>query len=131
MVLRDSFIGQGENISVGMIACVSPGYSHADHTLNTIWYAARLKEFSTDEKEKVTAALSMEEQKVQFGKWKATTSGDTKWDKPKESLSKQELNWDLWDQPASPTKISYETKVVGKVDPTTQLWKITAKESEV
>ena len=45
MVLRDSFIGTGENISVGMIACISPGYSHADHTLNTIRYAARLKEF--------------------------------------------------------------------------------------
>lgn len=55
MVLWDSFIGQGENISVGMIACVSPGYSHADHTLNTIRYAARLKEFSTDEREKITS----------------------------------------------------------------------------
>lgn len=61
-----------------MIACVSPGYSHADHTLNTIRYAARLKEFSTDEKEKITASMTQEEQKVQFGKRKATTSGDTK-----------------------------------------------------
>lgn len=58
MVLRDSFIGQGDNISVGMIACVSPGYSHADHTLNTIWYAARLKEQACDEKEKITAPVS-------------------------------------------------------------------------
>ena len=46
MVLRDSFIGihQGK-VTVGMIACVSPGYSHADHSLNTIRYAERLKEF--------------------------------------------------------------------------------------
>ena len=50
MVLRDSFVGTGENISVGMIACVSPGYSHADHTLNTIRYAARLKVFPSEKK---------------------------------------------------------------------------------
>ena len=48
MVLRDSFIGTKKNIWIGMIACVSPGYSHADHTLNTIRYAERLKEFPTD-----------------------------------------------------------------------------------
>ncbi len=33
-----------------MIACVSPGYSHADHTLNTIRYAERLKDFPPVEK---------------------------------------------------------------------------------
>lgn len=48
MVLRDSFLGTKKNIWIGMIAWVSPGYSHADHTLNTIRYAERLKEFPTD-----------------------------------------------------------------------------------
>ena len=46
MLLRDSFIGGSEKIRIVMIACVSPGYSHADHTLNTIRYAQRLKEGS-------------------------------------------------------------------------------------
>ncbi len=51
MVLRDSFLGSsGDKVSVGMIACLNPGYSHADHTLNTLWYAARLKDFLTEEK---------------------------------------------------------------------------------
>lgn len=49
MVLRDSFIGKGK-CSVGMIACVSPGYTHADHTLNTIRYAERLKDFPSEAK---------------------------------------------------------------------------------
>jgi kinesin family member 2/24 len=48
MVLRDSFMGTKKNICIGMIACVSPGYSHADHSLNTIRYAERLKEFPSD-----------------------------------------------------------------------------------
>jgi kinesin family protein 2/24 len=48
MVLRDSFMGTKKNICIGMLACVSPGYSHADHTLNTIRYAERLKEFPTE-----------------------------------------------------------------------------------
>ena len=47
MVLRDSFLGDREKIRIIMIACVSPGYSHADHTLNTIRYAERLKESSS------------------------------------------------------------------------------------
>jgi len=83
MVLRDSFIGTGDNVSVGMIACVSPGYSHADHTINTIWYAARLKEcYVVEDKNE----LVKEEEKGKFGKWKATTSGETKRDKTKEPI---------------------------------------------
>ena len=31
-----------------MIACVSPGSSSADHTINTLRYADRLKENKTD-----------------------------------------------------------------------------------
>ena len=42
MVLRDSFLKDMARIV--MIACVSPGRSSADHTLNTLRYAERLKE---------------------------------------------------------------------------------------
>ena len=52
MVLRDSFLGTKKNICIGMIACVSPGYSHADHSLNTIRYAERLKDFPSEEQYK-------------------------------------------------------------------------------
>lgn len=51
MVLRDSFVmgQQSQGISdslirIIMIACISPGSSSADHTLNTLRYAGRLKE---------------------------------------------------------------------------------------
>eukprot|EP00831_Metopus_contortus_P054499 TRINITY_DN458_c0_g1_i2.p1 TRINITY_DN458_c0_g1~~TRINITY_DN458_c0_g1_i2.p1 ORF type:complete len:712 (+),score=132.05 TRINITY_DN458_c0_g1_i2:218-2353(+) len=44
MVLRDSFIASGKKIRIVMIACVSPGKSSADHTINTLRYAFRLKE---------------------------------------------------------------------------------------
>ena len=43
MVLRDSFNG-GDNNKIVMIACICPGSSSADHTLNTLRYAERLKE---------------------------------------------------------------------------------------
>jgi kinesin family protein 2/24 len=46
MVLRDSFISKKNNKTV-MIACVSPGSSSAEHTLNTLRYADRLKERPT------------------------------------------------------------------------------------
>ncbi len=46
MVLRDSFIGNAKNIRIVMIACVSPGKTSADHTINTLRYADRLKEKS-------------------------------------------------------------------------------------
>jgi kinesin family protein 2/24 len=44
MVLRDSFIGPSDKIKIVMIACVTPGNSAADHTLNTLKYADRLNE---------------------------------------------------------------------------------------
>ena len=48
MVLRDSFIqnidGGDDRIRIIMIACISPGSSSADHTLNTLRYSNRLKE---------------------------------------------------------------------------------------
>jgi hypothetical protein len=42
-VLRDSFLDQGRNSRIVMIACVSPGSKAADHTANTLKYAIRLK----------------------------------------------------------------------------------------
>jgi len=45
MVLRDSFSG-GDFNKIVMIACICPGSSSADHTLNTLRYAERLKEKS-------------------------------------------------------------------------------------
>jgi kinesin family protein 2/24 len=44
MVLRDSFLGGIEKSRIIMIACVSPGTSSADHTLNTLRYSERLKD---------------------------------------------------------------------------------------
>ena len=41
-VLKDSFVGANSRTS--LIATVSPGSSSADHTLNTLRYAARLKD---------------------------------------------------------------------------------------
>lgn len=44
MVLRDSFMMNADRTRIIMIACISPGSSSADHTLNTLRYASRLKE---------------------------------------------------------------------------------------
>mgnify|MGYP002368119248 FL=1 len=44
LVLRDSFINK--KCKVLMIACISPGSSSADHSLNTLRYADRLKDRS-------------------------------------------------------------------------------------
>jgi kinesin family member 2/24 len=46
MVLRDSFLSGESNGGISkivMIACISPGSASADHTLNTLRYAQRLK----------------------------------------------------------------------------------------
>lgn len=45
MVLRDSFLSNndGGTSKIVMIACISPGSASADHTLNTLRYAQRLK----------------------------------------------------------------------------------------
>jgi kinesin family protein 2/24 len=44
LVLRDSFIPKADKSKIVMIACVSPGYSSANHTINTLRYSDRLKE---------------------------------------------------------------------------------------
>lgn len=46
MVLRDSFLDTKAKIV--MIACINPGSSSADHTLNTLRYAQRLKQGNSD-----------------------------------------------------------------------------------
>jgi kinesin family protein 2/24 len=43
LVLRDSFISKKCSKTI-MMACVSPGSSSVEHTLNTLRYADRLKE---------------------------------------------------------------------------------------
>ena len=43
LVLRDSFMAS-DKVKIIMLACVCPGSSSADHTLNTLRYAERLKE---------------------------------------------------------------------------------------
>ena len=48
MVLRDSFINE-ECSKIVMIACINPGSTSADHTLNTLRYAQRLKSNSPSE----------------------------------------------------------------------------------
>jgi len=42
MVLRDSFLS-GAQSKILMIACINPGSQAADHTVNTMRYAERLK----------------------------------------------------------------------------------------
>ena len=46
MVLRDSFLNK-QSAKIVMIACINPGSSSADHTLNTLRYADRLKSGSS------------------------------------------------------------------------------------
>jgi len=44
LILRDSFINKHQTSKIVMIACISPGSSSADHSLNTLRYAERLKD---------------------------------------------------------------------------------------
>jgi kinesin family member 2/24 len=44
LILRDSFIAKAHVNKIVMIACISPGSSSADHSLNTLRYAERLKD---------------------------------------------------------------------------------------
>lgn len=50
LILRDSFISKQNKSKVVMIACISPGSSSADHSLNTLRYADRLKDNSEIQK---------------------------------------------------------------------------------
>ena len=44
MVLRDSFIARQNKCKIIMISCISPGNSSSSHTINTLRYADRLKD---------------------------------------------------------------------------------------
>ena len=44
LILRDSFVNKAPHSKIVMIACISPGSSSADHSLNTLRYAERLKD---------------------------------------------------------------------------------------
>lgn len=44
LILRNSFLSKKAKSKIVMIACVSPGTSSSDHSLNTLRYAARLKD---------------------------------------------------------------------------------------
>ena len=57
MVLRDSFLNK-ESSKIVMIACINPGSNSADHTINTLRYAQRLKD------EKGTAATYANPDKI-------------------------------------------------------------------
>jgi len=43
MVLRDSFLSEKQS-KIVMIACINPGSTSSDHTINTLRYAVRLKQ---------------------------------------------------------------------------------------
>jgi len=44
LVLRDSFVSKSEKSKIIMIACVGPGITSANHSINTLRYSDRLKE---------------------------------------------------------------------------------------
>ena len=43
MVLRDSFLAS-DKVKIVMLTCICPGMSSANHTLNSLRYAERLKD---------------------------------------------------------------------------------------
>jgi hypothetical protein len=51
LALRDSFVPGSDESFIVMIACVCPGSASADHTLNTLRYADRLKNKDTKQLE--------------------------------------------------------------------------------
>jgi kinesin family protein 2/24 len=55
MVLRDSFMSKVTKVV--MIACISPGSTSADHTLNTLRYSARLKNDQSNKANKIVAEM--------------------------------------------------------------------------
>ena len=60
MVLRDSFIAS-EKVKIVMLTCICPGMSSANHTLNSLRYAERLKEKNPSMKSQKQNHLPKEE----------------------------------------------------------------------
>lgn len=52
LVLRDSFVAKSDKSKIIMIACVSPAYSSVNHSINTLRYSDRLKEKTSQNKNK-------------------------------------------------------------------------------
>ena len=50
MTLKDSFVADKQKVRVHMIACISPCHTSANHTLNTLRYAEKLKRKSSSPK---------------------------------------------------------------------------------
>lgn len=57
LVLRDSFQSKKQKSKVIMIACLCPGSSSVDHTLNTLYYVDRLKGNINTGKEQITSGV--------------------------------------------------------------------------
>lgn len=50
MVLRNSFIGNSKTVMIGN---VTPTNDNCEYTLNTLWYADRVRDLRNSNKEKV------------------------------------------------------------------------------
>eukprot|EP00357_Protocruzia_adherens_P016998 CAMPEP_0115029864 /NCGR_PEP_ID=MMETSP0216-20121206/37323_1 /TAXON_ID=223996 /ORGANISM="Protocruzia adherens, Strain Boccale" /LENGTH=717 /DNA_ID=CAMNT_0002406667 /DNA_START=134 /DNA_END=2287 /DNA_ORIENTATION=- len=61
LVLRDSFKSKSTKTRIVMIACISPGSSSADHSLNTLRYSDRLKEKSDSSLNEYAKMLKQQE----------------------------------------------------------------------
>ena len=72
MVLRDSFLAS-DKVKIIMLACICPGSSSSDHTLNTLRYAERLKERNPAHQQMVEQQRRMlEEQQTNFRRSQTT-----------------------------------------------------------
>lgn len=60
LALRDSFITKDYDSKILMIACVCPGSSSSDHTINTLRYSDRLKEKSSKKQIDKTKAVYLD-----------------------------------------------------------------------
>ena len=63
MALRESFTAGKDKSRLIMLACVSPNKSSADHTLNTLRYAERLKDRQGQASQSVTSKYMVKESK--------------------------------------------------------------------
>lgn len=76
MVLRDSFLAS-DKVKIIMLACVCPGSSSSDHTLNTLRYAERLKERNPAHQQMVEQQRRMLEEQSQPNFRRSQTTNET------------------------------------------------------
>lgn len=112
LVLRDSFTSKNDNTRIVMIACISPGSSSADHSLNTLRYADRLKDRSNAPPIKAMAyeAPETEEGKVDNGKVDNRKPLKSIEQNPSKNNIKSSSNEDKPEPRKAPTKIPMPTK---------------------